>query len=153
VLCCVFSTKDIEFLHAWRPLQGPPLELQRVAFLIYETQRITRRATVARVTTRLRHWCQLFHADEDAASIVSIAAYGAHAAFVAPPPWIDAVPNSILPHDTYATVTDISAWLRTHSISVKFLLQRYLCVEHSVPSTRRGRCSTPPSSCRNACFA
>ena len=74
VLRCVFSTKDIEFLHAWRPLRGPPLELQRVAFLIYETQRIG--ATGARVTTRLRHWCQLFHADKDAAAIVSIAAHG-----------------------------------------------------------------------------
>ena len=53
---------------------GPAAELQRAAFLIYETQRV--RAAVARVTTRLRHWCQLFHADKDAAAIVSIAAHG-----------------------------------------------------------------------------
>ena len=182
----VFSATDIEFLRTWQPLQGPPLELRRVAYLIYETHRIG--AKVARVTSRLKHWCQLFHADEDATAIVSIAAYGADATFVAPyPPWIDPVPNTIpeehvewvtskvaamvatgevvpvhatsfpsrgisalilvinpggkkrlchdysrpehrsvnagiqpyLPHDSYAKVTDVSAWLRPHSISVK----------------------------------
>ena len=137
---------------------GPAAELQRAAFLIYETQRV--RAAVARVTTRLRHWCQLFHADEDAAAIVSIAAYGAHAAFVAPPPWIDAVPNSIRPHDTYATATDVfrgqvtvatlpwrGAQNAVHAAGslldpAQFLSQRLLCMEHGVLSTRLGRRST-----------
>ena len=35
-----FSADDIDFLHAWRPMHGPRLEPRRVAFLIYETQRI-----------------------------------------------------------------------------------------------------------------
>jgi hypothetical protein len=137
---------------------GPAAELQRAAFLIYETQRV--RAAVARVTTRLRHWCQLFHADEDAAAIVSIAAYGAHAAFVAPPPWIDAVPNSIRPHDTYATATDVfrgqvtvatlpwrGAQNAVHAAGsllapAPFLSQRQRWMEHGVLSTRLGRRST-----------
>jgi hypothetical protein len=186
VLRGVYSDGDIDFLNEWRPLQGPRLDLQRTAFLIHETLHVG--AKVARVTAQLRHWCQLFHADEDAAAIVSIAAYGADATFVAPyPPWEQPVPNAIpdehtdwvtdkisamvaagevvpvhdtsfpsrgisalimvinpggkkrlchdysrpehlsvnagiqpyLPHDTYAKVTDVAAWIRPHSISVK----------------------------------
>ena len=40
VLHSVFSADDIDFLHAWRPMHGPRLELQRVTFLSYETQRV-----------------------------------------------------------------------------------------------------------------